>query len=267
MSAAIPGAGVSGVQMTFILDFEQLRLEYIEEAFPDQFNPFLIQLNNSQFNSLSRLEWRSMSEFIEIHPQNPQPRLVREVAGLIEAGGIVAYPTDSSYAFGWAMGDKLSQERIRRLKDLDKHHHFTLVCAGLSELSTYARVDNQAYRLLKALTPGPYTFILPATRLVPNRLQHAKRKSIGIRVPNHAIALAILAELPEPLMSTTLQLPGQEHPMNEAWEIQEALEHELVAIVDGGPCAREATTVIDLTGPVPVVTRAGLGDVSHLRSA
>ncbi|MFU8896519.1 MAG: L-threonylcarbamoyladenylate synthase [Gammaproteobacteria bacterium] len=208
-----------------------------------------------------------MSEFIEIHPQNPQPRLVREVAGLIEGGGIVAYPTDSSYAFGWAMGDKLSQERIRRLKNLDKHHHFTLVCAGLSELSTYARVDNQAYRLLKALTPGPYTFILPATRLVPNRLQHAKRKSIGIRVPNHAIALAILAELPEPLMSTTLQLPGQDHPMNEAWEIQETLEHELVAIVDGGPCAREATTVIDLTGPVPVVTRAGLGDVSHLRSA
>jgi len=208
-----------------------------------------------------------MAELIEIHPQNPQPRLIREVVALIEGGGIVAYPTDSSYAFGWGMGDKAAQERIRRLKHLDKHHHFTLVCEGLSELSTYARVDNQAYRLLKALTPGPYTFILPATRLVPNRLQHPKRKSIGIRVPDHPIALAMLNELPEPLMSTTLQLPGQEHPMNDPWEISERLEHELVAVVDGGPCALKATTVIDLTGPVPVVTRAGLGDVSHLESA
>jgi tRNA threonylcarbamoyl adenosine modification protein (Sua5/YciO/YrdC/YwlC family) len=205
-----------------------------------------------------------MAEFIEIHPQNPQARLVREVAGLMNGGGIVAYPTDSSYAFGWAMGDKPSQERIRRLKNLDKHHHFTLVCAGLSELATYARVDNQAYRLIKGLTPGPYTFILPATRQVPNRLQHPKRKSIGIRVPDHAIALAILAELPEPLMSTTLQLPGQEHPMNDPWEIRELLEHDLVAIVDGGPCARESTTVIDLTGAMPVIARAGLGDVSHI---
>jgi len=208
-----------------------------------------------------------MAELIEIHPQNPQPRLVREVADLIEAGGIVAYPTDSSYAFGWAMGNKAAQERIRRLKHLDKHHHFTLVCEGLSELATYARVDNQAYRLLKALTPGPYTFILPATRLVPNRLQHPKRKSIGIRVPDHAIALALLAALPEPLMSTTLQLPGQEHPMNDPWEISEYLEHELAAIVDGGPCALESTSVIDLTGPVPVVARAGRGDVSHLQTA
>jgi tRNA threonylcarbamoyl adenosine modification protein (Sua5/YciO/YrdC/YwlC family) len=216
---------------------------------------------------LSRLEWRAMAELIEIHPRNPQSRLVKEVAELIEGGGIVAYPTDSSYAFGWAMGNKAAQERIRRLKNLDKHHHFTLVCENLSELSTYARVDNQAYRLLKALTPGPYTFILPATRQVPNRLQHPKRKSIGIRVPDHAIALAILAELPEPLMSTTLQLPAQEHPMNDPWEIQERLDHELVAIVDGGPCALEPTSVVDLTGPVPVVTRAGLGDVSHLSAA
>jgi tRNA threonylcarbamoyl adenosine modification protein (Sua5/YciO/YrdC/YwlC family) len=208
-----------------------------------------------------------MAELIEIHPQNPQPRLVREVADLIEAGGIVAYPTDSSYAFGWAMGNKAAQERIRRMKDLDKHHHFTLVCEGLSELATYARVDNQAYRLLKALTPGPYTFILPATRQVPNRLQHPKRKSIGIRVPNHPIALALLEALPEPLMSTTLQLPGQEHPMNDAWEIQERLDHELAAVVDGGPCALESTSVIDLTGPVPAVTRVGRGDVSYLQSA
>jgi tRNA threonylcarbamoyl adenosine modification protein (Sua5/YciO/YrdC/YwlC family) len=208
-----------------------------------------------------------MAELIEIHPLNPQPRLIREVATLIESGGIVAYPTDSSYAFGWAMGNKSAQERIRRLKDLDKHHHFTLVCEGLSELATYARVDNQAYRLLKAFTPGPYTFILPATRLVPNRLQHPKRKSIGIRVPGHPIALALLAALPEPLMSTTLQLPGQEQPMNDPWDIMDRLEHELAAVVDGGPCALESTTVIDLTGPVPVVTRAGLGDVSHLKTA
>jgi tRNA threonylcarbamoyl adenosine modification protein (Sua5/YciO/YrdC/YwlC family) len=208
-----------------------------------------------------------MAELIEIHPRNPQARLIREVAEIIESGGIVAYPTDSSYAFGWAMGDKAAQERIRRLKNLDKHHHFTLVCEGLSELSTYARVDNQAYRLLRALTPGPYTFILPATRLVPNRLQHPKRKTIGIRVPDHPIALALLEALPEPLMSTTLQLPGQELPMNDPWEIRERLDHELAAIVDGGPCALQSTSVIDLTGPVPVVVRAGLGDVSHLQPA
>lgn len=209
----------------------------------------------------------AMAELIEIHPQNPQARLIREVADLIEAGGIVAYPTDSSYAFGWAMGDKSAQERIRRLKDLDKHHHFTLVCEGLSELASYARVDNQAYRLLRALTPGPYTFILPATRQVPNRLQHPKRKTIGIRVPANPIALALLRELPEPLLSTTLQLPGQDEPMNEPWEIRELLDHELAAVVDGGSCALESTSVIDLTGPVPLVTRVGLGDVSHLEMA
>jgi tRNA threonylcarbamoyl adenosine modification protein (Sua5/YciO/YrdC/YwlC family) len=208
-----------------------------------------------------------MAELIKIHPLNPQSRLIREIATRIEDGGIVAYPTDSSYAFGWAMGDKAAQERIRRLKNLDKHHHFTLVCPGLSELASYARVDNQAYRLLKALTPGPYTFILPATRQVPNRLQHPKRKSIGIRVPDHAIALALLVELSEPLMSTTLQLPGQDEPMNEAWEIMERLQHELVAVVDGGPCALASTSVIDLTGQFPRVTRAGLGDVTHLQSA
>jgi tRNA threonylcarbamoyl adenosine modification protein (Sua5/YciO/YrdC/YwlC family) len=208
-----------------------------------------------------------VAELIEIHPQNPQPRRVREVADLIQAGGIVAYPTDSSYAFGWSMANKAAQERIRRMKDLDKHHHFTLVCRGLSDLATYARVDNQAYRLLKALTPGPYTFILPATRQVPNRLQHPKRKSIGIRVPDHVIAMALLEALPEPLMSTTLQLPEQDLPMNDPWEMKERLDHELAAVVDGGPCALESTSVIDLTGPLPVVTRAGLGDVSHLEAA
>ncbi len=208
-----------------------------------------------------------MADLIEIHPRNPQPRLIRDVAALIENGGVIAYPTDSSYAFGWAMGNKAAQERIRRLKNLDKHHHFTVVCEGLSELATYARVDNRAYRLLKAFTPGPYTFILPATRQVPNRLQHPKRKSIGIRVPGHPIARAMLAELPEPLMSTTLQLPGQEQPMNEPWAIKERLDHELAAVVDGGPCALESTTVIDLTGPVPVVARKGLGDITHLESA
>jgi tRNA threonylcarbamoyl adenosine modification protein (Sua5/YciO/YrdC/YwlC family) len=208
-----------------------------------------------------------VAELIEIHPQNPQPRRVREVADLIQSGGIVAYPTDSSYAFGWSMANKAAQERIRRMKDLDKHHHFTLVCRGLSDLATYARVDNQAYRLLKALTPGPYTFILPATRQVPNRLQHPKRKSIGIRVPDHVIAMALLEALPEPLMSTTLQLPEQDLPMNDPWEMKERLDHELAAVVDGGPCALESTSVIDLTGPLPVVTRAGLGDVSHLEAA
>ena len=139
-----------------------------------------------------------MAQLVEIHPANPQPRLIGEVADLVESGGIIAYPTDSSYAFGWAMGNKAAQDRIRQLKHLDKHHHFTIMCRDLSEISTYARVDNQAYRLLKGMTPGPVTFILPATRQVPNRLQHPRRKSIGLRIPDHAIALALLEALPEP---------------------------------------------------------------------
>jgi tRNA threonylcarbamoyl adenosine modification protein (Sua5/YciO/YrdC/YwlC family) len=208
-----------------------------------------------------------MAELLEIHPRDPQRRLIREVVSLIEQGGVIAYPTDSSYAFGWAMGNKSAQERIRRLKNLDKHHHFTIVCGDLSQIATYARVDNQAYRLLRTLTPGPYTFILQATRQVPNRLQHPKRKTIGIRVPGHPIARALLEESPEPLMSTTLQLPGQELPMNEPWAIRELLDHELSAVIDGGPCALESTTVIDLTGPSPVIARRGVGDVSYLEPA
>ena len=208
-----------------------------------------------------------MAELLEIHPRDPQRRLIREVVGLIERGGVIAYPTDSSYAFGWAMGNKSAQERVRRLKNLDKHHHFTIVCGDLSQIATYARVDNQAYRLLRALTPGPYTFILQATRQVPNRLQHPKRKTIGIRVPGHPIARALLEESPEPLMSTTLQLPGHELPMNEPWAIRELLDHELAAVIDGGPCALESTTVIDLTGPSPVIARRGVGDVSYLEPA
>jgi tRNA threonylcarbamoyl adenosine modification protein (Sua5/YciO/YrdC/YwlC family) len=208
-----------------------------------------------------------MAELLEIHPRDPQRRLIREVVSLIEQGGVIAYPTDSSYAFGWAMGNKSAQERIRRLKNLDKHHHFTIVCGDLTQIATYARVDNQAYRLLRALTPGPYTFILQATRQVPNRLQHPKRKTIGIRVPGHPIARALLEESPEPLMSTTLQLPGQELPMNEPWAIRELLDHELAAVIDGGPCALESTTVIDLTGPSPVIARRGVGDVSYLEPA
>lgn len=210
---------------------------------------------------------RRMAAVVEIHPVNPQPRLIREIADLVEAGGIIAYPTDSSYAFGWAMGNKGAQDRIRQLKHLDKHHHFTIVCRDLSDISHYARVDNQAYRLLKGMTPGPITFILPATRQVPNRLQHPRRKSIGIRVPNHPIALALLEALPEPLMSTTLQLPDQEHPMNEPWEIEARLGYELAAVVDGGPCALDSTSVVDLTGEAPVVARRALGDVSHLEVA
>lgn len=213
------------------------------------------------------VEYCAMAELLEIHPRDPQRRLIREVVGLIERGGVIAYPTDSSYAFGWAMGNKSAQERVRRLKNLDKHHHFTIVCGDLSQIATYARVDNQAYRLLRALTPGPYTFILQATRQVPNRLQHPKRKTIGIRVPGHPIARALLEESPEPLMSTTLQLPGHELPMNEPWAIRELLDHELAAVIDGGPCALESTTVIDLTGPSPVIARRGVGDVSYLEPA
>ena len=204
-----------------------------------------------------------MAELFEIHPVNPQPRLVREVAALVEAGGIVAYPTDSSYAFGWAMGEKSAQERIRRLKHLDKQHHFTLVCEGLSELSTYARVDNQAYRLLRALTPGPYTFILPATREVPKRLQHPKRRTIGLRVPDHPFVRAVLEELGAPIMSSTLALPGEDRPLTDPLEIEERIGHEVDLIIDAGPTGIEPTSVLDLSSGSVEVLRKGRGDTSQ----
>ncbi len=208
-----------------------------------------------------------MAEMFAIHPDNPQMRLLEKVADGLADGGIVAYPTDSCYALGWRLGDKASQDRIRRLKKLDKHHYFTLVCKDLSEVATYARVSNQAYRMMRAMTPGPYTFILPATRQVPNRLMHPKRRTIGLRVPDHPITRGLLDALGEPLMSTTLKLPEDQVPLNDPWEIRDRLDDKLVAVVDAGPCGVTPTSVIDLTGPAPEILRRGAGDVGYIEPA
>jgi len=197
------------------------------------------------------------SRFFEIHPKDPQPRLIRQAVEIVRHGGIVVYPTDSCYALGCHIGDKAAMERISRIRETDKHHHFTLVCRDLSEIARFARVNNQQYRTLKAFTPGPYTFILQATRETPKRLQNPRRRTIGIRVPDHPVPLAILGELAEPIMSSTLLLPGDELPMTDAREIQERLFHQVDAVIDGGNCGLEPTTVIDLAGVAPLVARRG----------
>lgn len=202
------------------------------------------------------------SLLLEIHPKNPQPRLIRQAVDIIRGGGIVVYPTDSCYALGCHIGDKDAMERIARIRQTDKHHHFTLVCRDLSEIAKYARVSNQHYRTLKAFTPGPYTFLLPATRETPKRLQNPKRRTIGIRVPDHPVPRLLLQELAEPLMSSTLLLPGDADPMTDAQEIQERLLNQVDAVIDGGNCGLEPTSVIDLEGDAPVVARRGKGDVS-----
>jgi tRNA threonylcarbamoyl adenosine modification protein (Sua5/YciO/YrdC/YwlC family) len=204
------------------------------------------------------------SLFYEIHPKNPQTRLIRQVAQIIRDGGVVVYPTDSCYALGCHIGDKEAMERIGRIRQIDKTHHFTLVCRDLSEIARYARVNNQQYRLLKAHTPGAYTFILPASRETPKRLQNPKRRTIGIRVPDHPVPLLILEELGEPIMSSTLLLPGDDHPMTDAREIHERLLHQVDAVIDGGNCGLEPTTVIDMASEPPVVLRAGKGSVAGL---
>jgi tRNA threonylcarbamoyl adenosine modification protein (Sua5/YciO/YrdC/YwlC family) len=201
-----------------------------------------------------------MSELFELHPQNPQVRLVRKAVDHLNEGGVIVYPTDSCYALGCRIGDKEAQERMQRIRQTDKHHFFTLVCRDLSEIARYARVDNWQYRLLKAYTPGPYTFLLEATREVPRRLMNPKRRTVGIRVPLHPVVQMLLQELGEPIMSTTLLLPGQEHPMTDAGEIHERLEHLVEAVLDGGNCGLEPTTVIDLAGEAPKVLRQGKGD-------
>src|SRR5262245_19633857 len=202
------------------------------------------------------------SRFFEIHPKNPQPRLIRQAVEIIRGGGIVVYPTDSCYALGCHIGDKEAIERISRIRQTDKHHQFTLMCSDLSEIAHYARVNNQQYRTLKAFTPGPYTFILPATRQTPKRLQNPRRRTLGIRVPDRRGPRAFLLELGEPLMSSTLLLPGEELPMTDAGDIQERLYHVVDAVIDGGNCGLEPTSVIDLEGPAPVVARRGKGDVT-----
>lgn len=203
-----------------------------------------------------------MSQYFHIHHENPQGRLLRQAASILHEGGVIVYPTDSGYAFGCCIGDKQAMERIRKLRQLDKHHNFTLVCRDLSDIATYAHVDNYTFRLLKAHTPGPYTFILMATREVPRRLQPLNRKTIGIRVPDHTIALALLEALGEPLMSVTLILPEQTMPLIEPEAIRDILGQQVDLIIDGGYCGMEPTTVIDLTQSEPMVIRQGKGDAS-----
>jgi tRNA threonylcarbamoyl adenosine modification protein (Sua5/YciO/YrdC/YwlC family) len=205
-----------------------------------------------------------VAKLIEVHPTDPQPRRVGKIVEAIHAGGLIAYPTDSSYALGCHIGDTRAIDRIRRIRRTDRNHNFTLVCRDLSEISSYARVDNWAYRLIKSRTPGPYTFILPATREVPKRLQHPKRRTIGLRVPDHPFVRAVLDELGEPIMSSTLTLPGEALPLTDPVEIEERIGHEVDVIVDAGPTGLEPTTVLDLTGGDVQVLRVGLGDVSGL---
>jgi tRNA threonylcarbamoyl adenosine modification protein (Sua5/YciO/YrdC/YwlC family) len=203
-----------------------------------------------------------MAQFFQIHPDNPQPRLIKQAVEILRQGGLIIYPTDSSYALGCQIGDKGAMERIRRIRRLDDKHDFTLVCRDLTEISHYAKIDNRDYRLLKNLTPGPYTFIHKATKQVPRRLQHAKRKTIGIRVPDNAIVSALLAELGEPIMSSTLILPGDDLPHTDPYEMRQILDHEVDLIIDGGYCGFEPTTVVVMTEDVPEVVRVGKGDAS-----
>ena len=203
-----------------------------------------------------------MSQFFQIHPDNPQARLIRQAVDIIRAGGVVVYPTDSAYALGCHIGDKQALDRIRRIRKLDDRHNFTLVCRDLSEIATYAKVDNKVYRMLRACTPGPYTFILKATSEVPRRLLHPKRKTVGLRVPANPITEALLADLAEPLMSVTLIMPGDEYPLIDPYDIRQVLEHDVDLVIDGGYCGMEASTVVDLADEIPLVLRAGKGDTA-----
>ena len=203
-----------------------------------------------------------MARYLVIHPDDPQPRLVSQAAEVVRAGGVVAIPTDSCYALGCRLGDKEAVERIRQIRAVDERHHLTLMCRDLSEIAQFARVDNTQYRLLKATTPGSYTFILEGTKELPRRVLHPKRKTIGLRIPAHKVALALLAELGEPLLTSTLMLPGDEEPLTEGWEIQERLDDQIELILDAGHCGTEPTTVIDLTGRAPELIRSGRGSLA-----
>jgi tRNA threonylcarbamoyl adenosine modification protein (Sua5/YciO/YrdC/YwlC family) len=203
-----------------------------------------------------------MAQFFQIHPDNPQPRLVRRTVEILLEGGVIVYPTDSCYALGCQIGEKSAMERIRRIRRVDDKHNFTLVCRDLSEITTYARIDNQAFRLLKAFTPGPYTFIHQATKQVPRRLMHPRRKTIGIRVPDNEVCRALLSELDQPILSTTMILPGDDLPLTDPYEMRELLDKQVDLVIDGGFCGLEATTVVDMTTDPPQVTRVGKGDAS-----
>lgn len=208
-----------------------------------------------------------MSQYFHIHPVNPQVRLIAQAVKIIRGGGVVVYPTDSCYAFGCAVGEKEPAERIRRLRQLDPKHDFTLVCRDLAQAATYARIDNAAFRLIRSLTPGPYTFILPATSEVPKRLLNPKRRAIGLRIPDNAVAMALLEALGEPLMSTTLQLPGGDMALSDPQDIFDRIGHEVELVIDGGNCGLEPTTVVEFVGDVPCVVRVGKGDIGPIESS
>lgn len=203
-----------------------------------------------------------MAQFFKIHPDNPQMRLIRRAAEIVREGGVLVYPTDSSYAIGCCIGDKAAIQRLRRIRQLDDRHNLTLVCRDLSEIASYAKIGNQSYRLLRNLTPGPFTFIHKATKQVPRRLQHPRRKTIGIRVPGNKIAQALLGELGEPMMSSTLILPGDALPLTDPQEIRRILDHAVDLVIDGDYCGLEATTVVDMVDDVPTIVRVGKGDIS-----
>jgi tRNA threonylcarbamoyl adenosine modification protein (Sua5/YciO/YrdC/YwlC family) len=206
-----------------------------------------------------------MTQYFELHPVTPQVRLIRQAADIVRQGGVIAYPTDSCYALGWHIGDKDALERVRRLRRADRHHHFTLVCADLAQIGRFARLDTWQFRLLKACLPGPYTFLLRASRETPRRLQHEKRRTIGVRIPDHAVAQLLLRELGEPLMSSTLILPDEPgNPLTSGREIQARLAHEIDAVLDGGDCGVVPTTVVDLSVSPPVVTREGRGSLDPI---
>lgn len=202
-----------------------------------------------------------MTQRFHVHPANPQARLIRQATEVVRAGGLIVYPTDSCYAFGCHIGDRAAVGRIERIRQTDRNHNFTLVCRDLAEIATYARVDNWVYRLLRSLTPGPYTFLLRATREVPRRLQNSKRQTIGIRVPDHPVPAALLESLGEPLMSSTVLLPGVEQPLSDPDDIASQLRGRIDLLIDSGSCGLEPTTVVDLTGEAPVVVRRGKGSV------
>ena len=203
-----------------------------------------------------------MSDYLSIHPENPQQRLIAKAAEIVRKGGVIVYPTDSVYAIGCHIGDKQALDRIRAIRRLDSNHNFTLMCRDLSELSSYAKVENSAFRAIKASTPGPFTFILNATSEVPRRLQHPKRKTVGLRVPNSPIAHALLQELGEPMMSVTLIMPGDEYPLTDPYDIRQIMEPHIDVFIDGGYCGLVPSTVVDMTGPAPEIIRQGMGDFS-----
>src|SRR5690606_10490482 len=204
-----------------------------------------------------------MARYFDVHPDNPQPRTIRQVADLIRDGALIVYPTDSCYAFGCQLGNRDGLERIREIRRLDQRHHFTLVCRDFAQLGQFVQIDNVVFRQIKAATPGRYTFILPATKEVPRRLLHPRKHTVGIRIPDHPVAQALVAELGEPLLSSTVLLPGEEEPMTQGWQIKERLDHVVDAVLDGGDCGTEPTTVVDLSTPEPEILRRGAGDPSR----